>query len=112
MTSDSYDLIIRGGTVIDGTKAPRFDADIGVRDGRIAAITDLRRLPECIARPAIVVQCCSAGKALYVTHMRDESDRVMEALEETFHIGRELGVPVVVHGARYRVFNLSCLIST
>ncbi|MFZ4478710.1 MAG: N-acyl-D-amino-acid deacylase family protein [Rhodoferax sp.] len=38
----------------------------------------------------------SARKALYVTHMRDESDKVMEALEETFRIGRELGIPVVV----------------
>jgi N-acyl-D-amino-acid deacylase len=28
--------------------------------------------------------------------MRDEGDRVMESLEETFRIGRELGVPVVV----------------
>src|SRR5450631_3967050 len=32
----------------------------------------------------------------YVTHMRDEADHVIEALEETFHIGRELGVPVIV----------------
>jgi len=43
-----------------------------------------------VARPL------SARQALYVTHMRDESDQVMEALEETFRIGRELGVPVVV----------------
>jgi N-acyl-D-amino-acid deacylase len=28
--------------------------------------------------------------------MRDESDKVMESLEETFRIGRELGVPVVI----------------
>jgi N-acyl-D-amino-acid deacylase len=40
-SANSFDLIIRGGTVIDGTKAPRFDADIGIRDGRIAAIGDL-----------------------------------------------------------------------
>jgi N-acyl-D-amino-acid deacylase len=38
----------------------------------------------------------SARKALYVTHMRDEGDRVMESLEETFRIGRELDIPVVV----------------
>lgn len=38
----------------------------------------------------------SARKALYVTHMRDEGDKVMEALEETFHIGRALDIPVVV----------------
>lgn len=38
----------------------------------------------------------SARKALYVTHMRDEADQVMDALGETFRIGRELGIPVVV----------------
>jgi len=35
-------------------------------------------------------------KALYVTHMRDEADRVMDSLDETFRIGRSLGIPVVV----------------
>jgi len=30
------------------------------------------------------------------THMRDEGDRVVDSLEETFRIGRELGVPVVI----------------
>jgi N-acyl-D-amino-acid deacylase len=40
MTSH-YDMLIRGGTVIDGTQAPRFDADLGISDGRIAAIGDL-----------------------------------------------------------------------
>jgi N-acyl-D-amino-acid deacylase len=33
-----YDLILRNGTVIDGTKAPRTTADVAVCDGRIAAI--------------------------------------------------------------------------
>ena len=36
-----YDILIRGGTVIDGTKAPRFLADLGISDGRIAAIGSL-----------------------------------------------------------------------
>lgn len=38
---ESFDLVIRGGTVIDGGNRPRFRADVGVRDGRIAAIGDL-----------------------------------------------------------------------
>ncbi len=38
----------------------------------------------------------SAHRAVYVTHMRDEADKIMEALEETFAIGRALDVPVVI----------------
>lgn len=33
---------------------------------------------------------------LYVTHMRNEEDNVIQSLEETFRIGRDAGVPVVV----------------
>ncbi len=35
------ELIIRGGTVIDGTGAPRYKADVAVSGGRITAIGDL-----------------------------------------------------------------------
>lgn len=33
-----YDLLIKNGTLIDGTGAPRFAADLAVQDGRIARI--------------------------------------------------------------------------
>ena len=33
-----FDTLIRGGTVIDGTMIPRFKADIGIKDGKIAKI--------------------------------------------------------------------------
>jgi N-acyl-D-aspartate/D-glutamate deacylase len=32
------DLWIRGGTIIDGTGAPRFEADLGIRDGVIVSV--------------------------------------------------------------------------
>jgi N-acyl-D-aspartate/D-glutamate deacylase len=35
---DRFDTLIRGGMVIDGTRMPRLRADVGIRDGRIAAI--------------------------------------------------------------------------
>src|SRR3989442_6017889 len=38
---DRYDLVIRNATVIDGTRAPRYQADIGVLGGKIAAIGKL-----------------------------------------------------------------------
>ena len=35
------DVVIRGGTVVDGTGAPARVADLGIRDGRIVAIGDV-----------------------------------------------------------------------
>src|SRR5919112_4411385 len=35
------DLILRNGTVVDGTGAPRRSADVGVADGRIAAVGEV-----------------------------------------------------------------------
>ena len=33
-----YDIVIKQGTIIDGLRTPRFVADVGIRDGRIAYI--------------------------------------------------------------------------
>ena len=38
----SYDLVIKNGTVVDGSGLPRYCADIGVRRGRIATIGRIR----------------------------------------------------------------------
>ena len=38
--TEAFDLLISHGTVIDGSGAPRFDADIGVRDGHIVFVGD------------------------------------------------------------------------
>jgi N-acyl-D-amino-acid deacylase len=34
----TYDLVIKGGTVIDGLQTPRFRADVAIKDGKIAQI--------------------------------------------------------------------------
>lgn len=36
-----YDIIIRGGTIIDGTGNRKFSGDVGLKEGRISAIGDL-----------------------------------------------------------------------
>ena len=34
----AYDLKITGGTIIDGTGAPRYVGDVGISDGKVVAL--------------------------------------------------------------------------
>lgn len=48
-----FDLVIKGGTIVDGTSAPRFVGDIGIRDGVIAQIgANLAPLAPELSTPA------------------------------------------------------------
>jgi N-acyl-D-amino-acid deacylase len=71
----------------------------GLDAGAIGVSTGLYYEPARAATTEEVIEVCrplSARKSLYCTHMRDEGDHVTDSLEETFRIGRELDVPVVV----------------
>ena len=39
----TFDTVIRGGTVVDGTRLPRYRADVGIRNGRVAKIGRIGR---------------------------------------------------------------------
>ncbi|HET7364278.1 MAG TPA: D-aminoacylase [Burkholderiales bacterium] len=74
-------------------------ADEALEAGALGVSTGLYYEPANAAPTEEVVEVCrplAARKRLYVTHMRDEGDNVLSSLEETFRIGRELGVPVVI----------------
>ncbi|MGE0801546.1 MAG: amidohydrolase family protein [Lautropia sp.] len=67
--------------------------------GAIGVSTGLFYGPSVAAPTEEVIQVCEPlgrYRGVYCTHMRDEGDHVMTSLEETFRIGREVGVKVVV----------------
>jgi N-acyl-D-amino-acid deacylase len=74
-------------------------ADAALAAGAIGVSTGLWYEPANAAPTEEVIEVCrplAMRDGIYCTHMRDEADRVIDSLEETFRIGRELGVPVVI----------------
>ena len=59
--SDHFDLLIRGGTLVDGTGAPGGRGDVGIRGGAIVALGDVRGSADrtldaggCVVAPGFV----------------------------------------------------------
>ena len=80
-------------------EAMRRLADEALAAGAIGISTGLWYEPARAATTEEVIDVCRPLKArngLYCTHMRDEGDRILDSLDETFRIGREVGVPVVI----------------
>ena len=81
------------------TERMRDLADAALAAGAIGVSTGLYYEPARAAPAEEVIGVCrplSRRNGIYCTHMRDEGERIIDALEETFRIGRELGVPVVI----------------
>lgn len=71
----------------------------GLEAGAIGISTGTAYAPAAPAPTEELIEVCrplAELGGLYVTHMRNEDDLVLEAMEETFRIGRELSIPVVI----------------
>jgi N-acyl-D-amino-acid deacylase len=80
-------------------KAMRELVNEAMQAGAIGVSSGLFYEPSIAAPTEEVIEVCSPLKkfnGLYCTHMRNEADRVMDSLKESFRIGREVGVPVVI----------------
>jgi N-acyl-D-amino-acid deacylase len=65
--------------------------------GAIGLSTGLYYPPASAAPTEEVIELAkSLAGALHTTHMRDEADGIAQSLEETFAIGREADVPIVI----------------
>lgn len=83
----------------DEIKRMRGLLEEGLGAGAIGFSTGLFYAPAAKAPTAEVIEISKTLKAFgarYVTHMRNEGDQVLDSLEETFTIGREADVPVIV----------------
>jgi len=71
-----------------------------MEDGAFGVSYALIYPPDTFASTEEIIEICRVVArygGVYITHMRSEADRLFEALEETFHIGREAEVPVEIY---------------
>ena len=88
----TYDLVIKNGRIVDGTGNPWFIADIGIREGRIAAIGRIR--PEEAAR-VLDAQGLIVAPGFIDVHTHVEGGILRRPTAENF---LRMGVTTVVTG--------------
>ena len=70
-----------------------------MRDGTVGVSTALMYAPAPYAKTEELIALASEASrfgGIYATHMRDESDSVLEAIDEAVRIGREAHIPVEI----------------
>ena len=73
--------------------------DEAMAAGAIGVSTGLYYEPARAAPCEEVIEICrplSQRNGIYCTHMRDEGEHILDSLEESFRVGRELDIPVVI----------------
>lgn len=96
------------GFVVGYENRPATDAEIArmveevrkaINGGCVGLSSGLEYTPSGFADPNELISLAAVMKGTgypYASHMRNEDDRVLAAVEETIHIGRMAGVPVQV----------------
>ena len=77
--AQSYDLLISGGRVLDGTGNPAMYADVAIRDGKIAAVGHLRGRA---AARVIDAKGIIAWSYLSPVAVNPGADGILDALEQ------------------------------
>jgi N-acyl-D-aspartate/D-glutamate deacylase len=70
-----------------------------MRDGAVGVSTSLMYAPAPYAKTEEIIALASEASkfgGIYATHMRNESDSVLEAIDEAVRIGREADIPVEI----------------
>lgn len=70
-----------------------------MKDGAVGLSTGLIYIPGTYAATEEVVRLAKVASryhGVYASHMRDEADSVVQAIEEALHIGREANMPVEI----------------
>ena len=87
-----HDIVIRGGTIMDGTGKPAFSGDVAIAEGRITAVGG-KQGPQAMWDPLLAPSCwhgvttvlfgnCGVGFAPVKKHHRQALMDLMEGVEE------------------------------
>lgn len=91
-TGPSFDLVLRGGVVHDGSGRPGKRADVGIRGGRIAAIGDVVAAP---GTPTLRVDGLAVAPGFIDVHVHVDTEIVREPMCANF---LRMGVTTMITG--------------
>jgi N-acyl-D-amino-acid deacylase len=99
---------VRMAVLGEGDKKPNADelarmrklVEDAMMDGALGVGSALEYSPAYHADTAELIELCKVAakfKGVYITHMRSEGDRLLEAIDETITISKEAGLPAEIY---------------